>query len=148
MSDHERLEAFLGLSRLLLELDELDSRAGAVYLAMLDDLDAVWPLDAMAHGLLPLAHLPADERERRIIDALDDHPPWHAATVDLLQVWYTGSLNRPDSQPVTQPPQAYLGALVWTLLDTQAPGLPGPFFGEWAYPPTRAGSPAWSDDRG
>lgn len=140
MANDERTDRFVELSRLLLEMDELSPVSAAAYLHMLDDLDPSWPLDAMAEHLLALRELPPAEREARIIAALDEAPPWRAAAVDLLQVWYSGSLTRPDGGLVAQPPEAYLGALVWPLLDTQAPGLPGPFFGEWAYPPTRAGS--------
>lgn len=140
MANDERTDRFVELSRLLLEMDELSPVSAAAYLHMLDDLDPSWPLDAMAEHLLALRELPPAEREARIIAALDEAPPWRAAAVDLLQVWYSGSLTRPDGDLVAQPPEAYLGALVWPLLDTQAPGLPGPFFGEWAYPPTRAGS--------
>lgn len=140
MADDERTDRFIELSRLLLEMDELSPVSAAAYLHMLDDLDPSWPLDAMAARLLPLHELPPAEREARIIAALRDEPAWCTATTDLLQVWYSGSLSRPDGTAIAQPPEAYLGALVWPLLDTQAPGLPGPFFGEWAYPPTRAGS--------
>jgi hypothetical protein len=129
------------LSRLLLDIDELSSTSAAAYLGMLDDLDSSWPLDAMAAHLLTLRHLPPEERERRIVAALRAETTWHDAAVNLLQVWYSGSLTRANGDLVAQPPEAYLGALVWPLLDTQAPGLPGPFFGEWAYPPTRVGAP-------
>lgn len=145
MPDDERTDRFLGLSRLLLEMDELSPVSAAAYLRMLDDLDPAWPLDAMAVHLLAFRELPPAEREARVIAALRAEPAWHAATVNLLQVWYSGSLTRPNGDLVAQPPEAYLGALVWPLLDTQAPGLPGPFFGEWAYPPTRVGSPGRSE---
>lgn len=147
MADDERTRRFLELSRLLLEIDELSPVSATAYMHMLDDLDPAWPLDAMAAHLLPLRTLPPAEREARIIAALRAEPSWYAATVSLLQVWYSGSLTRPDGGLVAQPPEAYLGALVWPLLDTQAPGLPGPFFGEWAYPPTRVGSPMREEAR-
>lgn len=141
MNDHERVDRFTELSRLLLDIDDLHPTSARVYLAMLDDLDDHWPLDEMATGLSGFAGLAPDERERLIVDALTKHPRWHDATVALLQVWYSGSLTRPNGDLVTQPPEAYLGALVWPLLGTQAPGLPGPFFGEWSHPPTRVASP-------
>jgi hypothetical protein len=141
MADDERIDRFLELSRLLLEMDGLSPETGAVYLAMLDDLDPEWPLTAMARHLLPLGALPPAEREHLIMRALHADEAWHTAAFNLQYVWYIGSLSRPDTSFVHQPPEAYLGALVWPLLGTQAPGLPGPFFGEWAYPPTRAGSP-------
>lgn len=139
MADDERTDRFIELSRLLLEMDDVSPVSAAVYLHMLDDLDPAWPLDAMATALLPLLELPPAEREARLIAALRHVPAWRTATNNVLQVWYSGSLTRPDGALVAQPPEAYLGALVWQLLDTQAPGLPGPFFGEWAYPPTRVG---------
>ncbi len=147
MADDDRNDRFLELSRLLLEMDALSAATSAVYLRMLDDLDPSWPLEAMAVHLLPLRELPPAEREARIIAALRAQRSWHDATVNVLQVWYSGSLTRPNGDLVAQPPEAYLGALVWPLLDTQAPGLPGPFFGEWAYPPTRVGAPGGREVR-
>lgn len=141
MADDTRGDRFVELSRLLLEIDELSPVSAAAYLGMLDDLDPSWPLDDMAAHLLPLRVLPPTEREQRIIAALRAEPAWKTATVNVLQVWYSGSLTRANGELIAQPPEAWLGALVWPLLDTQAPGLPGPFFGEWAYPPTRVGSP-------
>jgi len=140
MADDERTDRFVELSRLLLEMDDLSPVSAAAYLHMLDDLDSSWPLDPMAERLLPLRNLPPAERNARIVAALDEVAAWRRAATDLLQVWYSGSLTRTNGDLVPQPPEAYLGALVWPLLDTQAPGLPGPFFGEWAYPPTRVGS--------
>ena len=77
---------------------------------------------------------------------LTANPPWYDAAANLLKVWYCGQLNRADGSSVPGPPAAFINALVWGLADTRAQGVPGPFFGEWAYPPARDESsvaPPW-----
>ena len=134
-----RRSDFLLVSRLLLDLDELDDVVAGVYLTMLDDLDETWPLDAMAAAFAPLAPLPAPEREQKVVALLGANGPWYDAARNLLRVWYSGQLQRADRTWVPAPPAAYVNALVWPLLDTEAQGVPGPFFGSWAYPPVAGG---------
>ena len=143
-----RLGRFMEVARLLLERDLPDHDLAQVYLGMLDDLDPHWPLDDMAHAFAALAHLPIDEREQRIVAELDEVDAWKTAAASVLQVWFSGGLTRADGSAVPQPAEAYLGALLWPLVRTQPSGLPGPFFGEWAYPPTRADDSLvrWADD--
>lgn len=135
----ERTDRFVLVSRLLLDRDDLAPTVAGTYLAMLDDLDEGWPLDEMAAAFAPLAPLPVPERESRIVDDLRANPTWLAAAASVLKVWYSGQLSRADGTMVPAPPEAFLGALVWPLVGTHPPGAPGPFFGEWAYPP---GGPA------
>jgi hypothetical protein len=130
-----RAEQFLVVSRLLLDAPELDDVAAAVFLTMLDEFDAKWPLDAMAEAFAPLERLSPARREPRIVALLQEHAKWFVAAENVLKVWYSGQLARTMSTWVAAPPEAYLGALVWGLLDTQPQGVPGPFFGSWAYPP-------------
>jgi len=143
-----RLERFVEVSQLLLERDGLDADLACVYLGMLDDLDPSWPLDDMADAFDALAHLPIDEREQQLVAELDEVDAWQTAAASVLQVWFSGGLTRADGSAVPQPAEAYLGALLWSLVRTQPSGLPGPFFGEWAYPPTRADDPLvrWARD--
>lgn len=135
-SDAIRTEQFALISRLLIDAPSLDAAMVTVYLAMVDDLDDTWPSTPMATAFAPLAPLPADERERKIVDLLGKNPSWYAAAANILNVWYSGQLANANGEYMVGPPAAYLGALVWGLAGTTPSGMPGPFFGEWAYPPS------------
>lgn len=51
---------------------------------------------------------------------------------NILIVWYNGYLGA-DVPGV----QGYAAALVWPAIGANPPGLPGPYYGHWAYPPER-----------
>lgn len=51
---------------------------------------------------------------------------------NILIVWYNGYLG--TDMPGAQ---AYAAARVWPAIGANPPGLPGPYYGHWAYPPER-----------
>ncbi|MFM2072269.1 MAG: hypothetical protein RLZZ623_2532 [Actinomycetota bacterium] len=133
----DRLDQFVVVSRMLLELDELPSALAGVYLGMVDERWPIWPLADMAATFAQWRDLPAETRERLIIEALGANE-WLPYAEGVLNVWFSGQLFVDDTNTtfVDAPAEAYLGALVWGLLHTHPSGMPGPFFGEWAYPPS------------
>jgi len=48
----------------------------------------------------------------------------------LLIVWYNGSIGAQQA-----PADAYPHTLVWEAIAARPAGIPGPYFGSWAYPP-------------
>ena len=135
-AESDRLSRFVLVSRLLIDARDLESRTATTYLAMMDDLDPTWPLTDIAAAFALLEPLPPDPREAKIVALLQAKAAWMTAATNILNVWYSGQLARADGTWVPAPPNAYLDALVWPLIGTHASGLPGPFFGEWAYPPS------------
>lgn len=51
---------------------------------------------------------------------------------NILVVWYNGGVGM-----VVGPPETYPDALVWKAISAHPPGLPGPYYGSWGYPPPR-----------
>ena len=136
-STADRLDQFELVSRVLLEIDDLQPTVAQSYLGMMDAWKPTWPLAEMAETFAPWEALPAGERERRVVSALNTNG-WIPEAQAVMGVWFSGQLACLDDATafVDAPADAYLGALVWGLLHTNPSGLPGPFFGEWAYPPS------------
>lgn len=59
---------------------------------------------------------------------------------NILIVWYNGVVGT-----AVGPPDTYPDALVWKAISAHPPGLPGPYYGSWAYPPPRPVEPPASD---
>jgi len=55
---------------------------------------------------------------------------------NLIVTWYNGGLGLAVLSAAN-----YGAALVWPAISAQPPGLPGPYFGSWAYPPPSLAGP-------
>lgn len=128
---------FLRLSEILLDEHDLDPGYAAECMRLVvaaapptygSDPDTT-PMQALLATFRELATEPADlaERTTAVLYADGTLGP---VTRNILIAWYNGFLG---SQVIDA--AHYGGALVWPAISAEPPGLPGRFYGNWAYPP-------------
>jgi hypothetical protein len=61
---------------------------------------------------------------------------------NIITVWYNGFIGS-----YLPPAEIYAAALVWQVIQANPPGIPGPYYGHWAYPPAEPIQPPISQDK-
>lgn len=113
------LDAFLRLSRRLLERPSLDAGVGATY------LDALLAAPGNATLLAGLA---------KAVDAGTERTPeQRALEATVVEWWYTGVYARNGERRLA----THAGALMWSALGMPAPGSCAGTFGAWSEAPSR-----------
>lgn len=133
------LDDFLRLSELLLDARGQLTRSAAceVYAIVAAAAPARYGIDG---DLTPMTALLAtfnevaaegpDGLEDRLVSVLYADGTLGPMAKNLIVTWYNGGLGLAVLSPAN-----YGAALVWPAISAQPPGLPGPYFGNWAYPP-------------
>jgi hypothetical protein len=133
------LEDFLRLSEVLLDAPGQLSRSAAreVYAIVVAAAPARYGIDG---AQAPMTALLAtfdevvaggpDNLEARLVSVLYADGTLGPMAKNLIVTWYNGGLGLAVLSPAN-----YGAALVWPAISAQPPGLPGPYFGSWAYPP-------------
>lgn len=137
------LATFLGLSRILLDEQHLDPGYAAECMRLVvAAAPATYgsdpgrtPMQALLATFRELATAPADlaARTTAVLYADGTLGPM---TRNILIAWYNGFLGS-DVVDAAH----YGGALVWPAISAEPPGLPGRFYGNWAYPPPQPVGP-------
>ncbi|NEO77615.1 hypothetical protein [Moorena sp. SIO4G3] len=144
----ERLQRFIRISEVLLDEKDLPDKTAQSYLKIVlevtpnyygpgdryerrlnsssdpDPFDALWEVFCQldAEGTADLeAQLTATTAADTVLNNL---------VKNIIIIWYNGYLG--DRMP---PSETYPDALVWKAIGANPPGIPGPYYGHWAYPP-------------
>lgn len=145
----EHLDEFLALSSVLLDVEraKLPPQAGRIFFQML--LDATPPYDGAESPAHP-RQTPAERTmdvvfrifrelraepspvplEQRLANVYYKDIILGGVVQNLIIVWYNAAIDTRQA-----PAEAYPYALVWSAISGHALGMPGPYFGSWAYPP-------------
>lgn len=138
------MATFLQLSEVLLGERHLDPGFGAQCMRLVTAAAPrsygsdphLTPMDALLATFRELAHDPVDLEARTAAVMFADGTLGPMAR-NLIIAWYNGFLGADVVDP------AYYGAaLVWPAISAEPPGLPGRYYGNWAYPPPRPIGPA------
>lgn len=131
------MTTFLRLSEVLLDQADLDPGYGAECMRLVaagapskyGSDPHVTPMAALLATFRELAKDPTDLADRTVAVLYADGTLGPMAR-NLLIVWYNGFLGSTVVDAAN-----YGGALVWPAISAEPPGLPGRFYGHWAYPP-------------
>ncbi len=139
LDDAERLDLFLRLSETMLDARPLRASTGRAFLRLVEQaspgrygLGGSSLLDAVLLTFRRLHDESTDDLERRTANVLYADLTLGPVLKNVLVVWYNGGLGG-----AVGPPETYADALVWPAISANPPGLPGPYYGHWAYPPER-----------
>lgn len=128
------LQAFMDVSTVMLDIPDLPADAGAAYCA-------IWIAAAPKPSTIDLffqvydqvrATVPAADLERALATVYGGDIELSPVLQNLIIVWYNGAIGT-----ATAPARYYGDALVWKVIGGHPLGMPGPYFGGWAYPPER-----------
>ena len=130
------LEAFLGLSRILTGVENLDAELAREYLDRL----ARSPVQPLLRQILERFNEFQDDvsvadRVQKELVADDALRP---AICQVVLLWYTSALWDNETTPITLrygSQKEYFSGLVWELIGAHSPGLSGGYFGHWRYAP-------------
>ena len=137
-TEQPELDVFIRLSEVLLDTTGLSRSAAAeVYAIVAAAAPASYGIDGTQP---PMAALLATFREQeafgaqgleaRLVSVLYADGTLGPLAKNLIITWYNGGLGLAVLSPAN-----YGAALVWPAISAQPPGLPGPYYGSWAYPP-------------
>lgn len=133
------LDAFIRLSEVLLDAHGRLPRAAAaeVYAIVVAAAPARYgidgtqpPMTALLATFNEVAADGPDGLEDRLVSVLYADGTLGPMAKNLIITWYNGGLGLAVLSPAN-----YGAALVWPAISAEPPGLPGPYFGNWAYPP-------------
>lgn len=146
------LDAFLELSEVMTARPNLPRETAREFFGMLLDATQPWygnpsydarldpqdeapprprTLDVLFELFSALKQEDNDQTlEQRVVRTI--YPDIELSTVvkNLLIVWYNGALGSRQCSSA-----AYPHTLVWEAISAHPAGIPGPYFGSWAYPP-------------
>jgi hypothetical protein len=132
---------FIRLSEVLLDANELSVAAAVEYYAIVARAAPTrygsTGLPAMTALLDTFRRIEADggdDLEARTVAVLYADGTLATMARNLLITWYNGGLGLD-----TAPASVYADALVWPAIGAEPPGLPGRYYGGWAYPPPFTG---------
>ncbi len=136
----EDLDTFIELSEVLLDTRPLDRHTARSVFGIIERAapahygqdGSVTPLQALLATFRQLCRQSSDDLESRVVSTLYADGTLGPLAKNLLITWYNGALGSD-----VLPSRDYAAALVWSAISAQPPGLPGPYFGSWAYPPPR-----------
>lgn len=89
------------------------------------------PFDVLWEVFTQLEQEGTDDLETRFNATLAADVSLSILARNIIIVWYNGYLG--NNMP---PADVYASALVWQVIRANPPGIPGPYYGEWAYPPS------------
>jgi hypothetical protein len=133
------LDDFIRLSEVLLDARGQLPRAAAaeVYAIVVAAAPARYgidgtqpPIAALLATFREVAAAGPDGLEDRLVTMLYADGTLGPMAKNVIITWYNGGLGLAVLSPAN-----YGAALVWPAISAQPPGLPGPYFGSWAYPP-------------
>ncbi|MDQ1720819.1 MAG: hypothetical protein QOI26_553 [Pseudonocardiales bacterium] len=133
------LDDFIRLSEVLLDARGQLSRSAAieVYAIVVAAAPARYgidgtqpPMTALLATFNEVAAAGPDDVEKRLVSVLYADGTLGPMAKNVIITWYNGGLGMAVLSPAN-----YGAALVWPAISAQPPGLPGPYFGNWAYPP-------------
>lgn len=132
------LDVFIRLSEVLLEASDLSRSAAAeVYAIVAAAAPARYGIDGSQPPMTALLATFAEQEAfgaeglaDRLVGVLYADGTLGPMAKNLIITWYNGGLGLAVLSPAN-----YGAALVWPAISAQPPGLPGPYYGSWAYPP-------------
>ncbi|HEU5271373.1 MAG TPA: sugar dehydrogenase complex small subunit [Jatrophihabitans sp.] len=132
------LDVFIRLSEVLLDASGLSRSAAAeVYAIVVAAAPARYgidgsqpPMTALLATFAEQEALGAEGLADRLVSVLYADGTLGPMAKNLIITWYNGGLGLAVLSPAN-----YGAALVWPVISAQPPGLPGPYYGSWAYPP-------------
>jgi hypothetical protein len=138
--DAEQLATFVRLSEVLLDARGLSQDAAREYYAIVRRAaptsygsTGVAPMTALLDTFCRVEADGPDDLEARTVAVLYADGVLATMAKNLLITWYNGGLGL-DVAPAT----VYADALVWPAIGAEPPGLPGRYYGSWAFPPPLA----------
>ncbi len=131
---------FLGLSRILTGVDNLDADLGRQYLDRLNSSPFNSSLSRILkrfQGLRDKPDVVAQVKKQIVAD--DSLRP---TVCQIILLWYTSTVQdnlgmNPSASPVMRfgTQEEYFSGLAWTIIAAHPPGLSGGYFGHWRYRP-------------
>ena len=88
------------------------------------------PFDVLWTLFTELEQESPDDLEQRLCALTVADVTLNTLVQNIVIVWYNGFIG--TNLP---PKEIYPAALVWQVIRGNPPGIPGPYYGEWAYPP-------------
>jgi hypothetical protein len=145
----EHLRRFIRISEVLLDAADLPEAAARAFFRIILEATPRYyapgdiyvegsancldphPFDALWEVFTQLEQESTDDLETRFNATLTADVSLSILARNIIIVWYNGYLG--NNMP---PAEIYPCALVWQVIRANPPGIPGPYYGEWAYPPS------------
>lgn len=145
----EQLRRFIRISEVLLDATHLPEAAARAFFRIIlentptyyapgdryveDPIDGIdpHPFDVLWEVFSQLEEESTEDLESRFNATLAADVSLSILARNIIIVWYNGYLG--NNMP---PAEVYASALVWQVIRANPPGIPGPYYGEWAYPPS------------
>jgi hypothetical protein len=148
-SDAGRVSKFQRISEVLLDWSPLPRDAGSAYFNIIlavtpehyapgdiyvpmpcGQIDDPHPFDVLWTVFEELEKESPDNLETRLCAITSADVTLNTLVQNILIVWYNGFIGS-----YMPPAEIYASALVWQVIRANPPGIPGPYYGHWAYPP-------------
>jgi hypothetical protein len=135
------LKDFLGLSRILTGVEDLDVNLGRQYLDRLASSPFQPQLDEILERFRGLKK--GEKLVEQVKAKIVEVDPLRPTVCKIILLWYTSTVqdNLGMDPPAPSPsfrygtPEEYFSGLAWKIIGAHPPGLSGGYFGHWRYRP-------------